>query len=146
MALTAEQEDGYEPFTWGDDDWRTRAACRGVDTEKFFPTKGSRSSIGSAQARLICMTCPVDVRKACLNFALKNHIKYGVFGGFSSTGRRSFYGEEVTDRSVMFTLTNVYAILKRALDPAPIESLARLFNQSEEWVHTQMSNGADHLL
>jgi WhiB family redox-sensing transcriptional regulator len=57
-------------------------ACRGVDPDLFFPERGESSQ----EAKDICQTC--DARMACLEFALLNGEKFGVWGGTSERQRR----------------------------------------------------------
>ncbi|HXA30942.1 MAG TPA: WhiB family transcriptional regulator [Acidimicrobiales bacterium] len=57
------------------------AACRGMDTNMFFPA-GHRNVRGVAQAKLVCAECPV--REQCLEFAktsLSGWERQGVWGG-----------------------------------------------------------------
>lgn len=67
-------------------DWRAHAACRGVDTNVFFPERGQSLE----PALRICAGCPV--RDHCLEEALGASIawKYvpGVWGGTSERQRR----------------------------------------------------------
>lgn len=62
--------------------WSAQAACAGTSPDLFFPGKG-----GSArEAKAVCMTCPV--RAECLEYALRWHICFGVWGGLSYRQRR----------------------------------------------------------
>lgn len=65
-----------------DQDWRDRAACRGEDTDLFFPDRGQDTKA----AKEICGRCPV--RLDCLRYALAEGIKHGVWGGASERARR----------------------------------------------------------
>lgn len=56
-------------------------ACLGHDPDTFFPDDGDY-----APAKAICDTC--DVRIMCLNYALDNNIKDGMWGGWSPEKRR----------------------------------------------------------
>jgi WhiB family redox-sensing transcriptional regulator len=60
--------------------WHARAACRGVDTEVFFPTRGESTDT----ARAVCARCPVagDCRTA------GHHEHHGIWGGTSERERR----------------------------------------------------------
>lgn len=62
--------------------WREDAACRGVDTDVFFPVTDEEA----APAKAICATCPV--REECLEFALETRQEEGVWGGLTETERR----------------------------------------------------------
>lgn len=62
--------------------WVTQGACQGHDPDLFFPTQGE----SVAQAKAICGDCPV--REACLEYALENGEKFGIWGGTSERERR----------------------------------------------------------
>lgn len=64
--------------------WAERAACAGHrDPQRWFP---ERSFGGVGLARAVCANCPVEAE--CLEYALANHIKVGVWGGLSEKERR----------------------------------------------------------
>jgi hypothetical protein len=60
-------------------DWRTLAACRGLDPELFFPERGDAFTARNAQA--VCATCPVA--EQCLEFAIEVGETEGIWGGLS---------------------------------------------------------------
>jgi WhiB family redox-sensing transcriptional regulator len=62
--------------------WRQRAACRGVDPEVFYPV----SDEDSEEAKEICADC--IVRQSCLEYALANRERDGVWGGATERERR----------------------------------------------------------
>jgi WhiB family redox-sensing transcriptional regulator len=62
--------------------WRDKAACRGLDPDIFYPV----SDDDSANAKAICAACPV--REACLEYALANRERDGVWGGATERERR----------------------------------------------------------
>lgn len=64
------------------EEWREDALCRQVSPDLFFPEKGE----SSADAKRICQMCAVRV--PCLDYAMTNNEKFGVFGGVSERGRR----------------------------------------------------------
>src|ERR1017187_2618732 len=49
-------------------DWRSQAACKGVDGNIFVMTNDERCKNRYDEAKKICATCPVD--KECLYYAL----------------------------------------------------------------------------
>ncbi len=63
-------------------EWMLRARCRGVDPDLFYPERGAPGS----QAKAVCRAC--DVREDCLDYALANGEKFGVWGGLSERERR----------------------------------------------------------
>lgn len=58
------------------------AACRSSDPDVFFTSRGEDAH----EAKAICATCVV--RPACLEYALTERIKHGVWGGKSEKDRR----------------------------------------------------------
>lgn len=62
--------------------WRQRAACRGVDPDVFYPV----SDDDAEASKSICRVCPV--REACLEYALANRERDGVWGGATERERR----------------------------------------------------------
>lgn len=62
--------------------WRQRAACRGVDPDIFYPASDEEAEA----AKAICAQCPV--REACLEYALANRERDGVWGGATERERR----------------------------------------------------------
>lgn len=62
--------------------WVESAACAGMDTDLFFPHRGD----DCRPAKLVCDRCPV--REACLEYALVNGERHGVWGGLSERERR----------------------------------------------------------
>lgn len=62
--------------------WQNRAACRGVDTDIFFPATDEEAE----PAKEICGVCPV--REACLEHALVAREREGVWGGATERERR----------------------------------------------------------
>ena len=64
--------------------WRKRAACRGIDVEIFFPETDDDADTEAAKA--VCEVCPV--RQACLEHALAQREREGVWGGTTERERR----------------------------------------------------------
>jgi len=67
-----------------DDDrsWQDQANCLGVDPDLFFPERGA----STREAKEVCRGCVV--RLDCLEFALVNGEKFGIWGGLSERERR----------------------------------------------------------
>ena len=62
--------------------WQERALCAQTDPEAFFPEKGG----STREAKRVCLTC--DVRGECLDYALANDERFGIWGGLSERERR----------------------------------------------------------
>ncbi len=62
--------------------WQERALCAQTDPEAFFPEKGG----STREAKRVCLSC--DVRGECLDYALFNDERFGIWGGLSERERR----------------------------------------------------------
>jgi WhiB family redox-sensing transcriptional regulator len=62
--------------------WQSRANCMGVDPDLFFPERGA----STREAKEVCRGCVV--RQDCLEYALENGEKFGIWGGMSERERR----------------------------------------------------------
>src|SRR4051794_24716191 len=62
--------------------WQERALCAQTDPEAFFPEKGG----STREAKKVCLSC--DVRGECLEYALQNDERFGIWGGLSERERR----------------------------------------------------------
>ena len=62
--------------------WQRRANCMGVDPDLFFPERGA----STREAKEVCRGCVV--REECLEYALANGEKFGIWGGLSERERR----------------------------------------------------------
>jgi WhiB family redox-sensing transcriptional regulator len=58
------------------------AVCPQTDPEVFFPERGS----SPRDAKRVCGSCPVTGE--CLEWALANDVRFGVWGGRSEADRR----------------------------------------------------------
>ena len=65
-----------------DQDWQEQALCAQTDPEAFFPEKGG----STREAKRICRAC--GVRDECLEYALENDERFGIWGGLSERERR----------------------------------------------------------
>jgi WhiB family redox-sensing transcriptional regulator len=62
--------------------WQTDSLCAQTDPEAFFPEKGG----STRDAKKICTSC--EVRAQCLEYALQNDERFGIWGGLSERERR----------------------------------------------------------
>lgn len=62
--------------------WMVDARCLDADPEAFFPEKGG----STREAKRICADCPVA--EPCLEYALANDERFGIWGGLSERERR----------------------------------------------------------
>ncbi|MFF5446358.1 WhiB family transcriptional regulator [Streptomyces sp. NPDC012888] len=72
--------------------WQSRAACRGLGSERFFHPDGERGDDRDARdraAKRVCASCPVRVQ--CLRHALHVQEPYGVWGGLTQEERRALH-------------------------------------------------------
>lgn len=62
--------------------WQTDALCAQTDPEAFFPEKGG----STRDAKKVCGAC--NVKAKCLEYALANDERFGIWGGLSERERR----------------------------------------------------------
>lgn len=67
-----------------DKSWQDFANCLGVDPDLFFPDRGA----SNREAKEICRGCVV--RNDCLEYALSQGEKFGIWGGMSERERRKY--------------------------------------------------------
>ena len=65
-----------------EEQWQDRALCAQTAPEAFFPEKGG----STREAKRICLGC--EVRGECLEYALANDERFGIWGGLSERERR----------------------------------------------------------
>jgi WhiB family redox-sensing transcriptional regulator len=66
----------------GELSWQERSLCAQTDPEAFFPEKGG----STREAKKVCVGC--EVRSECLEYALANDERFGIWGGLSERERR----------------------------------------------------------
>ena len=69
--------------------WQDYANCRGADADLFFPERGA----STRRAKAICRAC--EVRVECLEYAIANSEKFGIWGGLSERERRRIRRERM---------------------------------------------------
>ncbi|SDZ75480.1 WhiB family transcriptional regulator, redox-sensing transcriptional regulator [Bowdeniella nasicola] len=74
--------DPYDGIEYGSPAWYELALCAQTDPEAFFPEKGG----STREAKRVCASCPVA--KKCLEYALENDERFGIWGGKSERERR----------------------------------------------------------
>lgn len=62
--------------------WQKEAKCLQAEPDTFFPEKGG----STREAKRICAQC--TVRAECLEYALENDERFGIWGGLSERERR----------------------------------------------------------
>ena len=72
----------WTSLSMADDEWRLDALCAETDPEAFFPEKGG----STREAKRVCTGC--SVRTECLEAALTNDERFGIWGGLSERERR----------------------------------------------------------
>lgn len=80
--LSLVPNDFDELFDAVEEQWQERALCAQTDPEAFFPEKGG----STREAKRICQGC--EVKPECLEFALHNDERFGIWGGLSERERR----------------------------------------------------------
>ena len=77
IYLAPLQEEDVGPLAW-----QTQALCAQTDPEAFFPEKGG----STREAKRICIGC--EVKAECLQYALDQDERFGIWGGLSERERR----------------------------------------------------------
>ena len=72
--------------------WQRKANCMGVDPDLFFPERGA----STREAKEVCRGCVV--REDCLEYALANGEKFGIWGGMSERERRRIRRRRALER------------------------------------------------
>jgi WhiB family redox-sensing transcriptional regulator len=75
--------------------WQDFANCLGVDPDLFFPERGA----STREAKEVCRGCVV--RDDCLEYALRNGEKFGIWGGMSERERRRIRRQRALARSLV---------------------------------------------
>lgn len=74
--------------------WMIKAACDGADPTLFYEDRlGHATRVDEAKA--MCGACPVRVR--CLEMALDNNEKFGIWGGLLPLERRALARQRKKD-------------------------------------------------
>ena len=83
-----------EALAVGELSWQDYANCRGADADLFFPERGA----STRKAKAICNAC--DVKGECLDFAIVQGEKFGIWGGMSERERRRVRRQRIVARKV----------------------------------------------
>jgi WhiB family redox-sensing transcriptional regulator len=81
------------PSDRDDTSWQDFANCLGVDPDLFFPERGA----STREAKEVCRGCVV--REQCLEYALRNGEKFGIWGGMSERERRRIRRQRAVARA-----------------------------------------------
>src|SRR5712692_1387932 len=79
-------------YSGGERRWQEEANCLGVDPDLFFPERGA----STREAKSVCRSC--EVRADCLEYALRNGEKFGIWGGLSERERRRVRRQRALER------------------------------------------------
>ena len=79
--------------------WQAFANCLGVDPDLFFPERGASTK----EAKQGCQGCVV--REDCLEYALANGEKFGIWGGLSERERRRIRRQRALARAAQQSRT-----------------------------------------
>ena len=83
--------------TDGGESWQMFANCLGVDPDLFFPERGASTK----EAKEVCRGCVV--REDCLEYALANGEKFGIWGEMSERERRRLRRARALERRQAMT-------------------------------------------
>lgn len=77
--------------------WVEDGLCGQTDPELFFPING----VNATEPKAVCARCPV--RSDCLEYALENDERFGVWGGLSERERRDLKKTTTTTKDTTMT-------------------------------------------
>ena len=100
----------YDETETEEKSWQDFANCLGVDPDLFFPERGA----STREAKEVCRGC--IVREDCLEYALQNGEKFGIWGGMSERERRRIRRQRALARAAAAQAGNVTACSRP--DPA----------------------------
>jgi WhiB family redox-sensing transcriptional regulator len=75
--------------------WQRSANCMGVDPDLFFPERGG----STREAKEVCRGCVVS--EECLEYAITNSEKFGIWGGLSERERRRIRRRRAAGRAAV---------------------------------------------
>ena len=112
--------------------WQDHASCRGSATTDFFQDEVGFQANYASQ-RIMCAQCPVRIE--CLDFALDNHIKYGLWGGIAPRNRRDVgMGRASKD----LTVTQIVKDLRKLKVENPIAQASVIFKTTEKTIRARL--------
>jgi WhiB family redox-sensing transcriptional regulator len=98
IAISTDRSDGRESLEWlfglihRDQPWRKQGACVRVSPTSAFLTDvffcEGHENEKRRVARAVCGGCPV--KQECLDYALRHHEKFGIWGGLTERERRRY--------------------------------------------------------
>ena len=97
------------PFLLGDAD----ALCAETDPDAFYPEQGE----STRAAKKICRRC--ELQDACLEWALENSERFGVWGGTSERERRAMSQPHASRKPINHGTAGGYLAHYRRLEPIP---------------------------
>lgn len=103
-----------------DRSWDKRANCLGVDPNLFFPSRGESND----DAKEVCRGCVVQ--EACLNYALNNAVRFGVWGGMSERERRRLRQSKGQNQSRQTSASSGTKRITSKVNPAKLQLLKHL--------------------
>ena len=71
-----------------DETWKDQANCKGEPVKTFFPEDNSGCNQKERVSRVYELCGKCEVKEECLNYALDNNEKFGVWGGLGEKRRR----------------------------------------------------------
>lgn len=93
-----------------DKSWQDYANCLGVDPDLFFPERGA----STREAKEVCRGCTVS--HECLEYALLNGEKFGIWGGKSERERRRIRRQRALARAAAAGIDSARSEVKEYRD------------------------------
>lgn len=73
--------------------WTNDALCAQIGGDEWYPEPGGLGQRKASIARATCAACPVRIK--CLDYALANDERWGIWGGLFYSERAALGGSDV---------------------------------------------------
>lgn len=112
------------------------AACRGMDPELFYPHKGDSPT----NAKQVCYVC--QVKRECLEYALQNNERDGIWGGASERERRQIKRERSRAIDAVARTRRTTGMQPKQRRSRPMrDTCCHGHSRAEHWRKTQSGQG-----
>lgn len=113
-------------ISWDRPEWWNRAKCLGASPHLFYPEKYHDSNVVAAMAKAVCNGLdgqrPCTTRSNCLEWALANNEKFGIWGGCSESDREDIKRQRRKEHGMTKIVRKPQSPLKALLETRKVET------------------------